>query len=49
MSNNWQRTSTVLAACQLKNNSVWVQAILNNNLTRNDILHVRYDSTIYYL
>ncbi|CUX96663.1 tRNA-modifying protein YgfZ [Candidatus Doolittlea endobia] len=44
MGNNWRRTGTVLAACQVEDGSVWVQAILNNDLTPNSLLRVRNDS-----
>lgn len=42
---NWQRNGTVLAACRLENSSVWIQAILNNDLVADSILRVRNDYT----
>lgn len=40
---NWRPTGTVLAACQLKNGIVWVQAVLNKHLSIDDQLRVRGD------
>ncbi|CNC60224.1 putative global regulator [Yersinia frederiksenii] len=40
---NWRRTGTVLAAIQLSNGTVWVQAILNNDLASDSVLRVRDD------
>ncbi|MCR3756133.1 MAG: folate-binding protein [Sodalis sp. Psp] len=42
---NWRRTGKVLAACQLESSSVWVQAILHNNLTADSLLRVHDDSS----
>ncbi|MGL9769437.1 MAG: tRNA-modifying protein YgfZ [Sodalis sp. (in: enterobacteria)] len=42
--NNWRRTGTVLTACQLEDGSVWVQAVLNNNLAPDSLLRVHNDS-----
>ncbi len=42
---NWRRTGTVLAACQLEDGSVWVQAVLNNDLTPDSHLRVKEDPT----
>lgn len=44
MGDNWRRTGTVLASCQLKDGSVWVQAVLNNDLVPDSLLRVRDDS-----
>ncbi|UVK78875.1 MAG: folate-binding protein [Sodalis sp. Ffu] len=42
----WRRTGTVLASCQLENNCVWVQAVLNNDLVIiNSQFRVLDDST----
>ncbi|MBN3042016.1 MULTISPECIES: tRNA-modifying protein YgfZ [Pectobacterium] len=41
---NWRRTGTVLAASQLQNGDVWVQAVLNNDLTAENVLRVRDDA-----
>jgi len=38
---NWRRTGTVLAAVQLGDGSVWVQAVLNNDLNTDNLLRVR--------
>lgn len=38
---NWRRTGTVLAACQLGDGRVWVQAVLNNDLEADSVLRVR--------
>ncbi|MEH0833249.1 tRNA-modifying protein YgfZ [Pectobacterium cacticida] len=43
LGDNWRRTGTVLAASQLQNGEVWVQAVLNNDLTAEHILRVRGD------
>ncbi|CFQ61288.1 putative global regulator [Yersinia frederiksenii] len=40
---NWRRTGTVLAAIQLSNGTVWVQAVLNNDLASDSVLRVRDD------
>ncbi|KYP97153.1 global regulator, partial [Sodalis-like endosymbiont of Proechinophthirus fluctus] len=40
---NWRRTGTVLAACQLEDSSVWIQAVLNNDLEPDSMLRVRGD------
>lgn len=43
MGANWRRTGTILAACQLENGEVWVQAVLNNDLAADTILRVQGD------
>lgn len=43
MGDNWRRTGTVLAACQLEDSSVWIQAVLNNDLAPDSLLRVRDD------
>lgn len=40
MGNNWRRTGTVLAACQLEDSSIWIQAVLNQNLAPDSLLRV---------
>ncbi len=40
---NWRRTGTILAACQLENGDVWVQAVLNNDLEPDAELRVQGD------
>lgn len=42
---NWRRTGTVLAAVQLDNGEVWVQAVMNNDLAADTVLRVRDDVT----
>lgn len=42
---NWRRTGTVLAAVQLSDGTVWVQAVLNNDLEADANLRVREDAT----
>ncbi|QTF09933.1 tRNA-modifying protein YgfZ [Brenneria izadpanahii] len=44
LGDNWRRTGTVLAACRLQNESVWVQAVLNNDLEADSTLRVREDA-----
>lgn len=41
MGENWRRTGTVLAACPLSDGTLWVQAVLNNDLEPNSVLRVR--------
>ncbi|RLM21686.1 tRNA-modifying protein YgfZ [Brenneria alni] len=41
---NWRRTGTVLAACRLQDERVWVQAVLNNDLEADSTLRVRDDA-----
>lgn len=41
---NWRRTGTVLAAVQLGDGEVWVQAVLNNDLEADAVLRVRDDA-----
>ncbi|MBJ7222647.1 MULTISPECIES: tRNA-modifying protein YgfZ [unclassified Brenneria] len=41
---NWRRTGSVLAACRLQDESVWVQAVLNNDLDADSLLRVRDDA-----
>lgn len=43
MGKNWRRTGTILAACQLDNGEVWVQAVLNNDLEADTVLRVQGD------
>ncbi|MCV9878693.1 tRNA-modifying protein YgfZ [Brenneria izbisi] len=41
---NWRRTGTVLAACRLQDESVWVQVVMNNDLAGDSLLRVREDA-----
>ncbi|WP_145494178.1 tRNA-modifying protein YgfZ [Yersinia bercovieri] len=41
---NWRRTGSVLAAIQLSDGKVWVQAVLNNDLPAESVLRVRDDA-----
>jgi folate-binding protein YgfZ len=41
---NWRRTGTVLAANHLADGTVWVQAVLNNDLEADSKLRVREDA-----
>jgi folate-binding protein YgfZ len=41
---NWRRTGSVLAAIQLRDGTVWVQAVLNNDLDADSVLRVRDDA-----
>lgn len=45
LGDNWRRTGAVLAALQLEDGSVWVQAVLNNDLAPDSVLRVRDDTT----
>jgi tRNA-modifying protein YgfZ len=40
---NWRRTGSVLAATALNDGTVWIQAVLNNDLAANSVLRVRDD------
>lgn len=42
---NWRRTGTVLASCLLQDGTLWVQAVLNNDLDAQSLLRVRDDSS----
>ncbi|NDL64151.1 tRNA-modifying protein YgfZ [Acerihabitans arboris] len=44
LGDNWRRTGTVLAALQLEDGSVWVQAVLNNDLAADSRLRVKDDT-----
>lgn len=41
---NWRRTGTVLAASQLADGTLWVQAVLNNDLEADSTLRLREDA-----
>ncbi|MFC3394395.1 tRNA-modifying protein YgfZ [Brenneria rubrifaciens] len=41
---NWRRTGTVLSACRLQDESVWVQVVMNNDLDADSLLRVREDA-----
>ncbi|MFG1173477.1 tRNA-modifying protein YgfZ [Erwiniaceae bacterium CAU 1747] len=43
MGDNWRRTGTILAACQLETGEVWIQAVLNNDLEADTLLRVQGD------
>ena len=43
MGENWRRTGTILAACQLESGEIWVQAVLNNDLEADTLLRVQGD------
>lgn len=43
MGENWRRTGMILAACQLDNGDVWVQAVMNNDLEPETVLRVQGD------
>lgn len=42
---SWRRTGTVLAAIQLSDGAIWIQAVLNSNLEADANLRVREDTT----
>ncbi|KAA8998135.1 tRNA-modifying protein YgfZ [Affinibrenneria salicis] len=42
---NWRRTGTVLAAVRLRDDTLWVQAVLNNDLAADCVLRVREDQS----
>ncbi len=42
---NWRRTGNVLAAVQLNDGAVWVQAVLNNDLDIDSVLRVRDEAS----
>ncbi|MCO7261484.1 tRNA-modifying protein YgfZ [Dickeya zeae] len=42
---NWRRTGTVLASSRLHDGTLWVQAVLNNDLDADSVLRVRDDSS----
>ncbi|RWR01714.1 global regulator [[Pantoea] beijingensis] len=43
MGENWRRTGTILTAVQLEDGTVWVQAVLNNDLEPDSILRLQGD------
>ena len=43
MGDKWRRTGTVLSSVQLDDGSVWVQAVLNNDLEPDSVLRVEGD------
>ncbi|WP_145510006.1 tRNA-modifying protein YgfZ [Yersinia rochesterensis] len=43
LGDNWRRTGSVLAAIALNDGTVWVQAVLNNDLAADSVLRVRDD------
>lgn len=45
MGERWRRTGTVLAAVQLDDGAVWVQAVLNNDLEPESVLRVEGDES----
>ncbi|AWH89371.1 tRNA-modifying protein YgfZ [Limnobaculum parvum] len=42
---NWRRTGTVLASVKLTDSTIWVQAVLNNDLESDAVLRVKDDLT----
>ncbi|WP_145531789.1 tRNA-modifying protein YgfZ [Yersinia kristensenii] len=44
LGDNWRRTGSVLAAIALSDGTVWVQAVLNNDLAADSVLRVRDDT-----
>ncbi|CAK9884311.1 MAG: tRNA-modifying protein YgfZ [Candidatus Erwinia impunctatus] len=40
LGDNWRRTGTVLAACRMRNQQLWIQAVLNNDLPAESEFHV---------
>lgn len=44
MGENWRRTGTVLAAVQLNDGQVWVQAVMNNDMEPGSVFRVRDDA-----
>lgn len=44
MGENWRRTGTVLAAVQLSDGQVWVQAVMNNDMEPGSVFRVRDDA-----
>ncbi|OWF84956.1 tRNA-modifying protein YgfZ [Yersinia kristensenii] len=44
LGDNWRRTGSVLAAIALSDGTVWVQAVLNNDLAADSVLRVRDDA-----
>ena len=45
MGDKWRRTGTVLSGLQLDDGSVWVQAVLNNDLEPDSVLRVEGDES----
>ncbi|MBK4785759.1 MAG: tRNA-modifying protein YgfZ [Pantoea sp. Pent] len=45
MGDKWRRTGTVLSGVQLDDGSVWVQAVLNNDLEPDSVLRVEGDES----
>ncbi|VFP79981.1 tRNA-modifying protein YgfZ [Candidatus Erwinia haradaeae] len=43
INDHWKRTGIILAVCQINPHKIWVQAILNKNLTPNQVLRVYGD------
>jgi Predicted aminomethyltransferase related to GcvT len=44
MGDNWRRTGTVLAAVQLDDGSLMVQAVMNNDMEPDSVFRVRDDA-----
>ncbi|UDG80150.1 tRNA-modifying protein YgfZ [Candidatus Steffania adelgidicola] len=42
---HWRQTGTVLAACNLEDATVWIQAVLKKNLKPNSLLRVKEDQS----
>lgn len=45
LGDNWRRTGTVLAAVQLEDGQVWLQVVMNNDLSAEAVLRVRDDTS----
>lgn len=43
LGDNWRRTGTILAMTKLADDTVWIQAVLNNDLEPDSILRVKED------
>ncbi|VFP84405.1 tRNA-modifying protein YgfZ [Candidatus Erwinia haradaeae] len=43
MNEQWRRIGTIFAVCKIDHSSIWIQAILNKNLTKNHMLRVYGD------
>ncbi|MGL4861006.1 MAG: tRNA-modifying protein YgfZ [Enterobacteriaceae bacterium] len=44
LGDNWRKTGHVLAACLMDNGEIWLQAVLSNDLTAEDLLRVSGDN-----
>ncbi|VFP86371.1 tRNA-modifying protein YgfZ [Candidatus Erwinia haradaeae] len=46
--NHWRRSGIILSACRLKNNIIWVQAVLNKNLKNSTLLRAYNDENSHF-